>query len=299
MPLLLIWWVAPRRKTASTGEREDESAEGTAAETDPDSTDATDDEEEGATQAEVMDSPGALGGADGTVPDDTDGSSERSGDLAAEDGESEESAVPDSEAAITSGTDGTRRIFNGSIEDARDHPAAARTLDLLKEVFGGHFITSNVAEALFHLKPALTAHRTMKRGDGFVRLFLFLRTQVKGMDRAAMRSFFGEDVLTLERLRRVGVRRSEREDGASDPKVVVREACRAGEAVVISYVDRFGSRTSRMIEPLAIDENAYSGVTAVNSYCYLRNDERTFLLGRIEEAIPADTELSFVSDLSA
>lgn len=202
---------------------------------------------------------------------------------------------PEAGEAVASGGDGVERLFRGSIEDAREYPAADRTLDVLEEVFGGQYITSNVAESLFHVKPALTAHRTVKRGDAFIRLFLFLRTQLNGQSRQEIRSFFRDEVVTLDRLQTIGVQQDGAADPAPDPEEVVLQAHWEGEPVVISYEDRYGRKTRRMIEPLSVEVDRYSGATRVASFCYLRQAERTFLLGRIHEAIPVDTDLSVVS----
>ncbi|KXB04340.1 hypothetical protein AKJ48_02930 [candidate division MSBL1 archaeon SCGC-AAA261O19] len=91
-------------------------------------------------------------------------------------------------------------------------------------------------------------------------------------------------------MRRKGPRRDN-----VDPKEVVLNAYRNGELVTIIYKDRNGTRTSRMIEPLEIVTNPYSGVRWIKSFCHLRQEERTFLLERVVDAIPADIELSVIS----
>ncbi len=64
------------------------------------------------------------------------------------------------------------------------------------------------------------------------------------------------------------------------------DAYRNNDPVTIIYKDRKGTKTSRMIEPLKIETDPYSGVRRIESYCYLRHAERTFLLERIVDAIP-------------
>jgi len=235
----------------------------------------------GATEAEATASSGAESapGASAAGPD--------------ENGNQEHPDAAD-DSAGASGTDGADRLFRGSLDEAQEYTAVGQAFDVLGEVFGGHFITSNPAEALFHLKPALRAHRTVKTGEAFIRLFLFLRTQVKDRSRAERRAFFREEVVTGDRLRRVAVNRTGPARSSPDPAEVVVEAHREGEPVVISYSDQFDRTTRRMIEPLSIEVDEYSGATRVESFCYLRQAERTFLTDRITEAIPVDSDLAIV-----
>ncbi|KXA92703.1 hypothetical protein AKJ64_02430 [candidate division MSBL1 archaeon SCGC-AAA259E17] len=102
--------------------------------------------------------------------------------------------------------------------------------------------------------------------------------------------------LLSEKIRKVAVGRKGIFTGNPDPEKVVMEAHENGEPVVICYKDRKGRRTRRMIEPLKIETDPYSGVRRIESYCHLRHAERTFLLERIVDAIPADTELSVISE---
>lgn len=196
---------------------------------------------------------------------------------------------------IAPGTDGAKRIFTGRLEDALELPVARRAFSILVALFGGHYITSNAAESLFNMKPALKSHRTVKSGDAFVQLLLFLRTKVRGWRRDDIRSLFRDEVVTFDRLQRISVKRKGLHEDGVDPKEVVLDACRSYRPVTICYRDGNGKRTSRMIEPLEIETNPYTGMKGIKSYCYLRDDERTFLLDRITNAIPVDTNLSIVS----
>ncbi|KXA98212.1 hypothetical protein AKJ40_04885 [candidate division MSBL1 archaeon SCGC-AAA259M10] len=113
-----------------------------------------------------------------------------------------------------------------------------------------------------------------------LQVFPFLWKKVRKRRRSEIRSFFRGEVATMERIREVAV----------GPKGIF-----LGEPVVISYKDRKGRRTRRMIEPLKIETDPYSGVRRIESFCYLRQEGRTFLLERVTDAIPADTELSVIS----
>ncbi|KXB01859.1 hypothetical protein AKJ44_02070 [candidate division MSBL1 archaeon SCGC-AAA261F17] len=192
--------------------------------------------------------------------------------------------------------DGVKRIFRGKLEDALEIPTVKRAFDILKEVFGGHYITSNAAETLFNMKAPLRAHRTVKSGDAFLQLFLFLWKKVRKWDRTKIRTFFREEVVTMERIRRIAVGRRGIFTNDLNPKKVVMDAYRDGDPVVICYKDRNGRRTRRMIEPLDVDTDPYTRMEKIKAYCYLRNDERTFLADRITDAIPADTNLFVISE---
>ncbi len=126
-------------------------------------------------------------------------------------------------------------------------------------------------------------------------MLLFLRTKLKKKSRGEIKSFFRNEVATLERLRKVSVRRKGPRHDEIDPKEIVLEAHRKGNPVTIVYKDRDGTKTSRMIEPLEVETDSYSGVKRVRSFCYMRQEGRTFLLERVADAIPADKELSIIS----
>lgn len=145
------------------------------------------------------------------------------------------------------------------------------------------------------MKAALKAHRTVKSGGAFLQVFPFLWKKVRKRRRSEIRSFFRGEVATMERIREVAVGPKGIFLGDPDPEKVVMDAYESGELVVISYKDRKGRRTRRMIEPLKIETDPYSGVRRIESFCYLRQEGRTFLLERVTDAIPADTELSVIS----
>lgn len=193
--------------------------------------------------------------------------------------------------------DGARRIFKGSLEDALRIPVVEHAYSVLSSVFGGLYVTSNAVECLFNIKSSLRYHRTVKRGDALIHVALFLKTRLRKKSREEIRDFLREDVVTFERMRWVavtGARHSgpERREKA---KQTVLEACEEGRPVVICYRDGRKRRTSRMIEPLKVWEDPYTRMVKLRAYCYLRDAERTFLIDRIVDATPMDTELSIIA----
>lgn len=190
--------------------------------------------------------------------------------------------------------DGARRIFKGSMEEAFQLPVVEHAYSILVHVFGGLYITSNAVECLFNVKPALRYHRTVKSGDALVQVLLYLWTQLRKRSRAEVKSFF-RDVVSFDRLRRVAVRSKKPVvDKEAQARQTVLDAYYQGRPVVICYSDAKRKRTSRMIEPLELETDPYTGMVKVTGYCYLRNAKRTFLLDRIVDAIPIDTNLSIV-----
>jgi hypothetical protein len=204
----------------------------------------------------------------------------------------------DDDEDIAPRTDGARRVFKGNLEDAIRIPAVKCAYSILVLVFGGLYITSNAVECLFSIKPALKYHRTVKNGDALIHLLLYLKTRLRKKSRTEIKVFFRNHVVTFERIRRVAVRvktgHSSR-DKKEWVKRILFDAYREGRPLVIYYRDAKRRRTSRMIEPLEIEADSYTGMLRVKAYCYLRDAERTFLLDRIADAIPMDTNLSIVT----
>lgn len=196
---------------------------------------------------------------------------------------------------ITPASDGAKQIFKGSVEEAVELPPVKYAYSILKQVFGGLYITSNQAESLFTVKPSLMYHRTVKSGDMLIRILLYPRIQLKGKGRSELRSFLMQEVMTPERMRRVAVRygAQPRDNGEVEPTIL--NAYSSHLPVTIYYRDAKGRRTSRMIEPRELEVDPYTGGIRIRAYCHLRNAERTFLLGRIIGAIPTASNLSVVS----
>ena len=194
-------------------------------------------------------------------------------------------------------TDGVRRIFKGSLEDAMRIPVVEHAYSVLSNVFGGMYVTSNAVECLFNVKSSLRYHRTVKKGDALIHVTLYLKTQLRKKSRREIMEFLREDVVTFERMRRVAVTgtKSSSSDRRKKAKQIVLEAYGESRPVVICYQDGRKRRTSRMIEPLEMWEDPYTHMAKLRAYCYLRSAERTFLIDRIIDAIPMDTELSIIA----
>ncbi|KXA93866.1 hypothetical protein AKJ65_05875 [candidate division MSBL1 archaeon SCGC-AAA259E19] len=226
-----------------------------------------DEKEEGVTVPEAMD-----GEKEPDDPNDLQ-EKEESEDGKNDSRESEETSEKDADEkesmVIASGTATPKRIFKGKLEEAKEIPPVKRAFSILKEVFGGHYVTSNTAEALFNVKPPLKAHRTMKNGKAFAQILLYLRTELRNKNREDIKSFFRNEVVTYDRLRKVSVKQLGLHYPDTSPEEDVLNAHLNNEPVTIIYKDRKGTKTSRMIEPLKIETDPYSGVRRIKSYCHL------------------------------
>jgi hypothetical protein len=194
-------------------------------------------------------------------------------------------------------TDGARRIFKGSLGDALRIPVVEHVYSVISNVFGGLYVTSNAVECLFNIKSSLRYHRTVKNGNALIHVTLYLKTQLRKKSREEIREFLRRDVVTFERMMRVAVigTGSSGLDRKEKARHIVLEAYRESRPVVICYQDRRKRRTSRMIEPLEVLEDPYTHMVKLRAYCYLRNAERTFLIDRIIDAMPMDTDLSIIT----
>jgi Predicted transcriptional regulator len=199
---------------------------------------------------------------------------------------------------IAPATDGVKRIFKGSVEEGLQIPSVRYAHSILVRIFGGMYITSNVAESLFTVKPALRYHRTVKNGDALIHVLLYLRTELQSKSREELRTLFIEEVITSERMMRVAVTGSLHKKNKPIEQTII-NACQNHQPVVIYYRDSRGKRTTRMIEPLEVEKDSYTGGSRIRAHCYLRDADRTFLLDRIVDAIPADTNLSVASCTSS
>ena len=192
-------------------------------------------------------------------------------------------------------TDGATLVFRGSLEDGLRIPAIGHAHKILVNVFGGRHITSNKVECLFSVKPGLRYHRTVKSGDAMIFVYLFLRTHLRKRSREEIDAFL-EDVVSTERLQKIAIRgRTPFVNKAGTARPIVLEACEQGNQIVIRYCDARKRWTSRIIEPLGIETNTYTGMETLKAFCYLRGAERTFLLDRIVDAIPVDTSMAVVA----
>jgi len=76
---------------------------------------------------------------------------------------------------------------------------------------------------------------------------------------------------------------------SASPRVLpleLEEALEANRPVLLEYIDGFGSRTERIVQPLHVRRRG--GQLMLVAWCQLRNDRRTFKLDRVVRMVQMD-----------
>lgn len=194
----------------------------------------------------------------------------------------------------TSTSDTPILIFQGSLEEAKKLDVAAYCFEILKKIFGGLYITSNMVETVFNVKSKLYPHRTMKLGERMMICVLYSQLALKGKNKEELRTFFKENIITYDFITQKVLYGSGLQKNKPEPPsflTVIQEAMQKGRRLVIHYCDRNHKHTSRVITPLEIKVNLYNNATLIESFCSLRNEKRTFYLERIRDVIPYETNV--------
>ncbi len=84
-------------------------------------------------------------------------------------------------------------------------------------------------------------------------------------------------------------RRVRRMNEPMEPPPIIREALEAGALLWIRYVDGLGASSERIVRPMMVF--GQQGQAYLRAYCYLRRQERTFSLERIQEMRVVTDEL--------
>ncbi len=180
----------------------------------------------------------------------------------------------------------TKKIFKGQLKDAKEISVFDYSFKIMKEIFGGLHITSNVAENVFNVKSKLEEHRTMKFGERILVCVLYGELILKDMDYDELIDFLKDEVITLnfiknKTLARSGLQKNEQEKSPNE--TIIKDAIENDWKLAIHYRDRNRNHTSRVISPLELDRNSYDDIVRIKAHCHLRDAERTFLLGRIRD----------------
>jgi len=194
---------------------------------------------------------------------------------------------------IASTTDAPKRLFKGSLEDSLLFDPVSYLHGILVKAFGGLYITNNKAEALFSLKAALKYHRTLKAGKRFLNVFFYCNTKFRSADAHKIRKHFREQI-PIEAVKLAVIGRSSSIETTSNEQII-EESLNTGFPLVIFYRDSGGRRTSRMLAPLGITKDAYTGLIYLRAYCWLRGAERTFRIDRIVKAMLVRDDFRTVS----
>jgi len=177
-------------------------------------------------------------------------------------------------------------IFRGRTEAAKNITVFNRCLKVLKGVFGGLHITSNVVENLFNIKSKLKEHRTMRYGNRILVCLLYGKFVLKHMDRRELIQHLKDEVITKEFIRTktlYGSGAQKNSFEAPSHMDLVERAIKSGRQLVIHYRDWKRKHTSRIITPMEMTKSSYDNVIRIRAFCHLRDSERTFHLDRIRD----------------
>jgi len=187
----------------------------------------------------------------------------------------------------TSTNDTTELLFKGKFEDAKRLKIVQACFKILKKIFGGLYITSNIVETIFNVKTKLSPHRTMKLGERILVCILYCHLNLKDKNKWELIKFIKERVITYELvmgnvLYGSGLQKNKKDELSF--LEIIKEAVSKGKELIIHYCDRYHNHTSRIIKPLKIMMNDYNNTTMIEAFCDLRNEKRTFYLERIRDA---------------
>jgi len=168
---------------------------------------------------------------------------------------------------------GATLIFRGSLEEMkRRFHFVCGVLAILAVIFAGKFITTNDVERCFGVKSSIRLHRATRGRARILRCLLIYHSELrKGFP--ANRSI----VLNL----------SLGKTSRPPPKIgIIADAVKTKRDLVITYVDRRGNSTYRLITPC--DLYTKGNAIYLRAYCHLRNAYRTFRLDRIHHIEPVN-----------
>lgn len=184
----------------------------------------------------------------------------------------------------TSNPDTPELIFKGNLEDAKKLHVVRTCFKILKRIFGGLYITSNIVETIFNVKNKFAYHKTMKFGERILVCILFCHLNLKDKNKEELMNYFKEKVITYDLLMQKvlhgsGLQKNKRK--LPTFLELINKAISKKVELVIHYRDRFHKHTSRIIKPIRINLNEYNNTIKVEAFCKLRNAKRIFYLERI------------------
>lgn len=186
----------------------------------------------------------------------------------------------------TSMRDTPKPIFKGKIEDAKKLDITQNCFHMLRRIFGGLYITSNIVETIFNIKAKLSPHRTMKYGHRILVCVLYSHLRLKDKKKQELINFFKDNVITYDFIRENVLSGSGKQKNKLTPLSYldcINNAISTGKELIICYCDRFQKFTSRIIEPIKIIRNDYNNMVSLEAFCKLRNEKRVFYLERIRD----------------
>jgi len=177
-------------------------------------------------------------------------------------------------------------LFKGELKEAQKIEVFSFCFGILKKIFGGLYITSNVVETIFNFKSKFYHHRTIKSGDRLMLCILYGRFVLKNKTKQELMNFFKEKVITYDFVMKKVLYGSGIQKNKPEPPQflkIIQTAIQQNKDLVMHYCDANLKHTSRIITPLKITLNEYDNTTTIESFCHLRKDKRTFYLERIRD----------------
>lgn len=186
----------------------------------------------------------------------------------------------------TSIHDTTKLLFKGNLKEAKKLKEMKHCFSILKQLFGGLYITSNIVETIFNVKSKLSPHRTMKSGQRIMVCVLYCHLNLKNKSKEELLTFFKEKIITYDLIMKkvlCGSGLQKNKQNSSSYLDVIKTALNSGKKIIMHYCDAYKKHTVRMITPLNINFNEYNQSITINAMCHLRNEKRTFCLERIRD----------------
>lgn len=186
----------------------------------------------------------------------------------------------------TSYPDTPKQIFKGTLQEAKELKVVEVCFNVLKNIFGGLYITSNIVETIFNVKNKFAFHKTMKFGERILVCILFCHLNLKNKKKEELMKYFRNNVITYDLLMQKvlygsGLQKNKKEEPTF--LEIIKKSLSKKVELVIHYCDRFHKHTSRVIKPLKLNHNDYDNTTTIEAFCKLRNKKRTFYLERMRD----------------
>lgn len=192
---------------------------------------------------------------------------------------------------VTSTDDTPKLIYKGNLEGALKISVMLLCFNILKKIFGGLYITSNIVEIIFNFKSQLYPHRTIKYGERLLICVLYNYMKLKEETKEELINFF-KKVVTYDLVMKYVLYGTGEQNNKIDRKQtyleIINSAFKAGKQLYIHYRDRFHKHTARVVTPKRIIENEYNAALMLEGFCHKRNEKRTFYLDRIKDIALTD-----------
>lgn len=198
---------------------------------------------------------------------------------------------------ITLRCDAAKLIYRGNLEEALKIDVMGLCFDIIKKIFAGVYITSNIVETLFNFKSQFSAHRTIKNGERLLICVIYNYTKLKEKTKEELVEFFRQVVTYNDVMKFVlsgtGTQKN-KESEIPDHAEMINSAIESGKRLYMHYRNRFYKHSARLITPKRLIKNEYNSQLSLEAFCHKRNEERTFYLERIRDLSEADAFTHYV-----